>query len=112
MRTSLRSKACAFRRCRCRTPSRQVLWGFHESHLLVAIGRPVAEQMVAGLKQGRGPPPWLAQLRRELPVERVASVSYYDLAKARGLLTHFAGPRSERIARLAGPGQRAIRSPR
>jgi hypothetical protein len=75
----------------------QVLWGFHQTHLLVAIGRPVAEQMVAGLKLGRGPPPWLVQLRRELPIERVASVSYYDLAKARGLLDHFAGPRGQRI---------------
>jgi hypothetical protein len=78
-------------------PVPEVLWGFHQTHLLVAVGRPVAEQMAAGLKGGRGPPPWLAQLRRELPIERVASVSYYDLAKARRLLEHFAGPRGQRM---------------
>lgn len=79
-----------------------VLWGFHGQYLIIAAGRASAEQIVDGLKRPRGPPTWLTAMRKDLPVERVSTISYVNVAGIKQLVLPFVGPRGERMLESLG----------
>jgi hypothetical protein len=58
-------------------------WTIDGTYLRAAIG----EDATARLRppESKSPPAWLAEMRKEMPVERVASVMYVDVAQVRKL---------------------------
>ncbi|MCE5268205.1 MAG: DUF1559 domain-containing protein [Planctomycetaceae bacterium] len=58
-------------------PGMPIIWGFKDSRLWIGVGQGELEAM---LKRAQGEPPaWLTKLRKELPVERLSTMSYVDL---------------------------------
>ena len=70
-------------------PGVTVVWGFKDKHLWLGIGEGELEAM---LQRAEGKPPaWLAQLRRDLTVERPSNVTYINLKMVKELAVSGSG---------------------
>lgn len=79
-----------------------VYWGTEGQYLMVAVGRPPAELMIAGLKGRRSVPDWLSRVRRTLPVERPATVAYVNVRAVEQLIVPLAGRETGRMFEALG----------
>jgi hypothetical protein len=61
----------------------QVAWGMFNDYLFIVIGSEAPQKLIGKLKNPRGPPTWLEQIHKQLPVERPGFVQYLNL---RGIL--------------------------
>ncbi len=61
----------------------QVAWGMFNDYLFIVIGSEAPQKLIGKLKNPRGPPTWLEQIHKQLPVERPGFVHYLNL---RGIL--------------------------
>ncbi len=90
-------------------PNLSVAWGFQDNYLLVALGDGEIQALV---KRTHGQPPaWLTQLRQQLPVERLSTVTYANLKAIADVAMPLAGPKADSILKALGlRGMTAIRS--
>lgn len=79
-----------------------VYWGIEGRYLMVSVGRPPAEIMVAGLKGRRSAPDWLSRVRRGLPVERPATLAYVNVRAIEQLIVPLAGRETGRMVEALG----------
>ena len=72
-------------------PNCPVTWGFKDKYFLVGIGEDEIQAMV---KRAKGTPPkWLTQLREQLPVERVSTVTFFNLKAIIGVACRWPCPK-------------------
>lgn len=82
------------------SPDTQIVWGFRDKYFMVGVGKGEIEAM---LKRAAGSPPkWLAQLREQLPVPRVSTVTFVNVKAAVAAFAPRIGPRHETICRALG----------
>ena len=55
----------------------EVAWGIHEGYLRVGVGPGAIEQMLAS--EQTGSPKWLQEVRKQLPIERLSTLTYVNL---------------------------------
>jgi hypothetical protein len=79
-----------------------VYWGVHGQYHMVAVGRPTADLIVAGLQGRRSTPEWLERLSRTLPVERRATLAYVNVRAIQQLIAPFAGREAARMLDALG----------
>jgi hypothetical protein len=78
----------------------EITWGMRGKYLLVAAGEGSLEGMV---QRGRGTPPaWLAALRKQLPVERLSTVTYVNVKRVLAQFGPLAGPQAVAAFSAAG----------
>ncbi|HZZ72161.1 MAG TPA: hypothetical protein VFE24_07900 [Pirellulales bacterium] len=83
-------------------PDAQVIeWGFRGKYLVVGFGKGSADDIAARLKGG-AVPAWLSDVRKKLPVERVATVHYANVKKIIGMFQPQFGPDAERLLAALG----------
>ena len=63
-------------------PGVTIVWGFKHAYLLVALGDGEMESMV---RRAAEPPPWLAKIHEDLPLERVSSVGFVNVKAIRDI---------------------------
>lgn len=66
-----------------------ITWGVRGKYLIAGMGDGAVEGMLERVRSA--PPPWLADLRKQLPVERLSAVTYLDFRKGLELVTAVAG---------------------
>ncbi|MBI1904004.1 MAG: DUF1559 domain-containing protein [Planctomycetia bacterium] len=60
----------------------QVQWGFRGEYLIIAVGADSANKMLEGMDSARGPPAWLKDVHKRLPVARPSTVQYINVEGA------------------------------
>ena len=79
-----------------------ITWGIKDKHLVVGIGDGSLEEM---LKRADGTPPaWLAKVRKQLPVERVSTIGYFNVKKIVAQFAPLGGAKAQAIVDAAGLG--------
>jgi len=79
-----------------------VTWGIKGKSLLVGVGKGAIEGMI---KRAAGEPPvWLAELRKQLPVERVSTVTYVNTKKIIAQFAPLGGPQLTTVLNALGLG--------
>ncbi len=74
------------------SPGVTIAWGFEKKYFLAALGD---GEMEAMMKRARGEPPqWLTKLRKDLPVERLATIGYLNVKTIRETLAPMANPKA------------------
>lgn len=81
-------------------PGVTVAWGFHDKHLLIALGEGELEAMLKRI--GDEPPKWLASLRQQLPVERTSTVTYFNVKAIKTVGLSLAGVQAEKVVEALG----------
>lgn len=77
-----------------------VTWGVRGKYLIAGIGPQSVEQI---LDRARGAEPkWLTGIRQQIPVERVATVSYLDVQALVRTFAPLAGPQTPAILKATG----------
>jgi len=67
-----------------------ITWGIRGKYLIVCMGKNAVANMFDSVRAGQ--PKWLKDLRKQLPVERVSTVSYANLKKLLELVKMGPGP--------------------
>jgi hypothetical protein len=65
-------------------------WGFNKKYFLVTLGEGEMEALLK--RAGGNPPKWLTKIRRDLPVERVSTVGYFNLKALLKIILPTTGP--------------------
>jgi prepilin-type processing-associated H-X9-DG protein len=79
-----------------------ITWGIHGKYLLAGIGEGSLEGMLERISGG--PPKWLAALRKQLPVQRLSTLSYINVKKIVEQFAPMGGPQARTIIDAAGLG--------
>jgi len=77
-------------------------WGFHGKHFVLGIGDGEGEAIVK--RMSGSPPAWLAQVRKQLTVERPATVMYVNVKAIVRMIQAAAGEEAEPVIRGLGLG--------
>ena len=72
-----------------------ITWGIHGSHFVAGIGEGETEALIK--RMDAKPPEWLAAVRRQLVVDRPATVTYVNVRKIVQLARAVAGPEAEPV---------------
>ena len=81
-------------------PDVGLVFGFHGKYFIATVGEGEIEAL---LKRATGTPPaWLAKLRQDLPVERLSTVTYFDLKAIEKLVLPMAGLDVARVLKALG----------
>jgi len=73
----------------------EITWGTLGKYIIVGVGEDAVENIVARAR--KKPPKWLADLRKQLPIERVSTVSYVNVKGIIEVALPMAGPASAPI---------------
>ncbi len=73
-------------------PFPKIGWCEQDQYLLIAVGDGEADALMKRMKARNAAPPWLANAKRELRVERLATVGYVNVAAAVELIKPQLGP--------------------
>jgi hypothetical protein len=75
-------------------------WGVHGKYLIVGIGEGAAEGI---LERAKGQPPaWLAEVRKQLPEERLSTLMYFNVKQAIGQFAPLGGPKVKAVLDALG----------
>lgn len=77
-----------------------VAWEFKDKCLYVGVGKGECEALLKRI--GGEPPKWLATLRKQLPVERTSTVTYFNVKAIKGIALPLAGVQAEKAVEALG----------
>ncbi|MGA2254061.1 MAG: DUF1559 domain-containing protein [Thermoguttaceae bacterium] len=77
-------------------------WGLHGKYLVIGMGRGEVEGTLQRMTQP--PPPWLATVRRRLPVERPDLLAFVNIRAIVGKISQQGGPRAATVIEALGLG--------
>jgi hypothetical protein len=72
------------------TPEVTIAWGFRDKYFFVGVGEGELEAMLK--RTGNDSPRWLAQVRGQIPVERMSTVTFLNLKAIKSVALPMAGP--------------------
>ena len=79
-----------------------ITWGIKDKYLVVGVGEGSLEEI---LKRADGTPPeWLAKVRKQLPVERLSTISYINVKKIVEQFAPLGGPKVQMVIDALGLG--------
>ena len=79
-----------------------VTWGFRDKYLVVGVGEGQVEDI---LRRAKGQPPeWLTTLRKQLPVDRVSTVTYINVKQISAEFAPMGGPIAQKLIEALGLG--------
>jgi hypothetical protein len=78
----------------------EVTWGIHGQHLLIAIGP--GEHQALFKRAHETPPPWVATLRQQLPVERTSTVGMLNVKSLVSTLRPLVGTQLDGVLESTG----------